>query len=68
MPSELQIHKLWKPAEGEERMMQFYPGGLYCGLPNEVNITPEWIRPSEWLSEGAEEVFMAVVQGDSMKC
>ena len=63
---ELRIYKLRKAAGGC-RPLPLYPGGLYCGAPGEVDLQPEWVEPGELLSDGADNVFMAVVQGDSME-
>lgn len=50
----------------EKRQVPFYDESLWCGSPHEVLGNAEMLNLAEWVGDGAEEIFLAVLQGDSM--
>lgn len=50
----------------EHKFMPFIEGGLYCGEPNNGDFTPEQVDIVQLLSNGGQDEYIAVIQGDSM--
>ena len=57
--------KILKLKKGKKQIT-VYDGGLFCGRLNMGDFSPQLVDADIWLGDGAEEVFAAVIQGDSM--
>ena len=58
--------KLYRINKNEKKLIAFYDKSLWCGNPHEVLVSPEMLNFAEWVSDGADEIYIAVLQGDSM--